>query len=263
MNSCFAATLSAEFIKVRKSKTLITSIILFAFIGTMVGLLMYAAKHPEIAGKSAALGTKASLISKPDWPSFFNLMVQMVLSVGSLGSGFVAVWVFGREYSERIMKELLCLPVPRHYFVASKFIIIFTWSIFLMLVMLLFSFVTAALIGLDNFDWNATKNFLILYSVSGLLTLFLCPVTALITCVSRNLLMPIVYLILTMIVTQFSFVAIPPVTPYLPWAIPAIASGIAGNGLPGAGPLSYIILILTAAGGIAGTSAWLRYADQK
>jgi len=263
MNNRFIAALRGEIIKAGKSKTLIISLILFAFIGMMLGFLMYAAKHPEIAGKSATLSTKASLISKADWPSFLNLLVQMVLAVGNIGSGIVAVWVFGREYSDRVMKDLLSLPVPKYYFVGAKFIIVFGWSICLMLIMLIFSMLSVAWIGLDGWNWNITGKFLIIYVKSGLLTLLLSPLAALVACMSRGLLLPIVYLILTMIITQFSFIAIPPFTPYLPWAIPAITSGIAGNGLPDAGPLSYLILLLTAVAGIAGTSAWLRYADHK
>lgn len=263
MNKQFVAVLSAEFIKVRKSKTLLISIILFAFIGLMLGLLMLAAKHPEIAGKSATLSTKASMIGKPDWPSFLNLLVQMVLAVGSIGSGIIAVWVFGREYSDRVMKELLCLPVSRHYFVAAKFIVISIWSLLMIMTMLLFSLAFGAWIGLDGWDLNVFRKYLIIYTESGLLVLLLSPLAALITCISRGLLLPVIYLLLTMIMTQFSFVAIPQATPYLPWAIPALSSGIAGSGLPAIGLVSYIILTLTGIGGIAGTSAWLRYADQK
>jgi ABC-2 type transport system permease protein len=263
MNSLFTQVIRGEYIKVRRSKILYISITLFAFIGLMLGFLMYAAKHPEIAGKSATLGTKASLISKADWPSFLNLLIQMVLAVGYLGSGFVAIWIFGREYTERVMKDLLCMPVPKHYFVAAKFILIFIWSILLLIIMLLASLITGAFIGLDGWNWDVTGKFLAIYCESGLLTLLLSPLAALIACISRGLLMPIVYLLLTMIITQFSFIAVPPFTPYLPWAIPALSSGIAGIGLPNAGPVSYFILVLTAMGGFAGTSAWLRYADHK
>ena len=56
--------------------------------------------------------------------------------------------------------------------------------------------------------------------------------------------------------------ALPVITPWFPWAIPALFSGVAGPLSPKPEAVSYIILGLTSLLGIAGTAAWWRYADQ-
>ena len=68
-----------------------------------------------------------------DWPSYLGLLVEMISALGLLGFGFIASWVFGREYSDRTVKDLLALPIPRSYIVVSKFIVIVIWSVLLAL----------------------------------------------------------------------------------------------------------------------------------
>jgi hypothetical protein len=80
----FAAALYVEMNKAVKSKMLWGTIIFFAFIAFMLGFMMLIAKHPEIAGNSAILSTKASFIAKADWHVFFGLMLQMALILGPL-----------------------------------------------------------------------------------------------------------------------------------------------------------------------------------
>ena len=102
----FITALHVETIKALKSKMLWGTVIFFAFIAFMLGFMMLVAKNPEIAGNSEVLNMKASMISKADWPTFLMLLLQMVLTVGSIGPAIVTIWVFGREYSDRTIKYL-------------------------------------------------------------------------------------------------------------------------------------------------------------
>ena len=86
------AALWTESLKVRKSKMLLATIIAFSFIAIMMGLLVLASKHPEIAGKSATISAKASVIGKADWPSYFDLLIQIILALGPLGFGIRHYW---------------------------------------------------------------------------------------------------------------------------------------------------------------------------
>jgi ABC-2 type transport system permease protein len=49
---------------------------------------------------------------------------------------------------------------------------------------------------------------------------------------------------------------------FFPWAVPALASGVAGQGAEAVGAGSYALVLLTGAAGVAGTVAWWRLADQ-
>ena len=259
----FYATLSTELLKARRSKMLWISMLLFIFMGLMIGLLMLVSKHPEIAGKSVVINTKASLIGKADWPTYLNLLIQMVLTIGSIGSGIVAIWVFGREYTDRVVKDLLALPVARHIFVLSKFIVVVIWSILLLLLLLITALIAGLLVNLDGWSPAGMGNFFISYLVSAFLTVLLCSPVALIACLSRGYLLAVAFVVLTLIMSQFVYAAMPSIIIYFPWAIPALFSGVTGKDMPQPGLISYLVLILTSMAGLLGTAAFWRYADQR
>jgi ABC-2 type transport system permease protein len=100
------------------------------------------------------------------------------------------------------------------------------------------------------------------YALGSLLTILLFPVITIITCISRGYLLPVGITILLLISTQFLFMGMPSIAPYFPWAVPALASGVAGPFIPKAGFVSYLILGLTSAVGVVATAAWWKRADQ-
>lgn len=260
MNGVLIA-LHIEIIKTRKSKVFWITLIFFAFIAVMMGFLVFVSKHPEIAENSSVLSTKASLIADADWVSYMDLLIQLVLILGILGPGFVATWVFGREYSDRVLKDIMALPVSRFSIVAAKFIVIFIWSILLVIILLVIGITAGFFVNLERWTKDIFLNSIIVYAVTSFLTIILVTPIAFITCASRNYLLPFATLILILIVTQFSFVGFEGITPYFPWSVPALYSGIAGPGAPSERLISYFIVVLTSLAGYFGTSAWWRYAD--
>jgi len=257
----FAVAFGTELTKALKSKMLWATFIFFAFISVMLGFLMLAAKHPEITGKSEMLSLKASMISNPNWTTFYWLLMQMLLTVGSIGPAIVTIWVFGREYSDRVIKDILVLPVSRFNIVLAKFTIAFIWSLLLLLLLYLLGILTGLLIDLDGWSVELFRQKTVSYIVSALLTITLFPVISFITCISRGYLLPVGISILILIATQFVFLGMPSITPYFPWAIPGLFSGVAGPISPKPGLISYFILGVTCLLGITGTATWWKYAD--
>lgn len=258
----FLAALNVEFIKAMKSKILWITIVFFVFIALMMAFLMLVAKHPEIAGNSTMLSAKASFISNASWPVYFGLLMQLMLILGVLGPGIVIIWIFGREYSDRVIKDILALPVSRFKIVSAKLLIGAAWSLLLLTILFVTGLLAGFAIKLDS--WSVITFTETISKVTGcsLLAILLITPIAWITCASRGYLLPIGFLILLIILTQFIFVGLPGYTPYFPWAIPGLFSGIAGPGNPEPGAISYIILALTSLLGYAGTAAWWRYSDQ-
>jgi ABC-2 type transport system permease protein len=257
----FLAAFHTELIKTLKSKMFWATLIFFAFIAVMLGFLMLVAKHPEIAGKSEVLSLKASMISQPTWTTYFWLLLQMVLTIGSIGPAIVTIWVFGREYTDRVIKDILVLPVSRFNIVIAKFIIVFFWSFLLLLLFYIFGTLTGLFINLDGWDRALFMQKTLVYFVSAFLTILLFPVITFITCIGRGYLLPVGISILILIATQFVFLGLPAITPYFPWAIPGLYSGVAGPLSPKPEAISYIILTVTSLLGIFSTAAWWRYAD--
>ncbi len=252
----------AEGLKVRKSKMFTITILLFAFIGLMMGSMMIVVHHPELAGRSAAFEAKTSVLGNGDWFSFLNLLIQVILAMGPIGFGMVTSWVFGREYADRVVKDLLALPVSRITIVIAKLAVIFIWCILLTLMLFFSGFLIGIVIHLPGWSSTNSLHSFRIFMNSSILTLLLCTPVAFLACFSRGYLLPIGFAILTLILTNFVAIGLPNIMPWFPWAVPALYTGIAGRDLPQAGIVSYVILILTCIIGFIGTAAWWRFADQ-
>lgn len=259
MTSIWAA-FWAESLKIRRSKMLWITILAALFMAGMMGFLMFIAKNPELASKMGLLGTKSSIMENVDWPSYLVLLTEMISALGLMGFGFLASWVFGREYSDRTVTDLLALPIPRSFIVLSKFMVVVIWSALLAFILLIFALVVGGMIGLSGWSEGIAYNGVYAYTVTALLTILLCTPVAFFASYGRGYLPPIGFVILTLIVGQF-IVALN-LGPYFPWAIPGLYSVAAGSGGPQLGAASYIILVLTSFLGLVATFAWWRYADQ-
>jgi ABC-2 type transport system permease protein len=258
----FLAAFWAESLKVRRSKMLLVTILIFAFIAIMMGLLLFVVKHPELAGRSATIGTKASVIAKADWPSYTNLLIQTILALGPMGFGIVTSWVFGREYSDRVIKDLLALPVSRLVIILAKFSTIIIWCLLLSLTLFVFGILAGMAVNLTGWSVDTVYHFFIKFAGSSFLTILLVTPVAFIASYGRGYLLPIGFTILTLILTQLIFIGIPGITPYFPWALPALYSGVAGIDVPQPGCISYMLFFFTIVSGLLGTILWWRFSDQ-
>lgn len=75
-----------EFFKLKKLKVFVGSMIFFAFIALMLGLLIFISKHPQIMGSSDILYAKPSVFINADWPFFLRIMIQFISMMGILGT---------------------------------------------------------------------------------------------------------------------------------------------------------------------------------
>jgi ABC-2 type transport system permease protein len=257
------APLWTEYIKIRRSRILWITILIFLFIPFMMGLLMFVQKYPEISGKLGLIGTKASMLKfgKADWPTYMGLLTQGIAGIGLMGFGFVTSWVFGREFSDHTVKDILALPVPRSFMVLSKFVVIVIWSALLSFIFFVFAIIIGKIIQLSGWSGEMVFHSAYSFTITSVLTLSLCTPVAFFASFSRGYLLPIGFLILTLIIANFT--GLVGIGPYFPWSIPGLYSAPAGTEDIHLGIISYIILFLTSVSGFAGTIAWWRFADQR
>ena len=258
-----AAAFWTESLKVRKSKIFLITIIFYSFIALMMGVMMYASQHPEFAAKSDLLSTKASFISDPSWISFYNLLFQVILTMGTIGIGIITSWTFGREYSDRVIKDILALPVSRVTIVNAKFLVILIWNIILTLVFFIIATLIGLAIKLTEWDLTFYGKMLRIFLTTSLLNSLLCTLVSFCSSIGRGFLLPIGFVVLTLMIPQFIFIAAPGIARFVPWAIPAFYCNIAGPSTPDPGLTGYIVFIITILTGLFGTWGWWRYADQK
>jgi ABC-type transport system involved in multi-copper enzyme maturation permease subunit len=256
-------TFWAESLKVRKSKVFWLSIVFFMFVSFMMGLIMFVQIHPEISQKLGMIGTKASMLrfGEPDWENYLTLITQGIAAVGLIGYGFVTCWVFGSEYSDHTIKDILALPVSRASIVLSKLIIAILWSIILTCIFFASALLFGYLAGIPGWSGEVLSQSLYKFTMVSLLSMLLCTPVAFFASYSGGFLLPIGIIILTMIMANFT--GLVGLGPYFPWAIPGLFSAPPGTEDVHIYAASYIILFLTSILGLAGTIAWWRFADQK
>jgi ABC-type transport system involved in multi-copper enzyme maturation permease subunit len=257
------ATLWVEWLKIRKSKIFWVTILFFMFVSSMMSLLMFVQKYPEISGKFGMIGDKASMLrfGEPSWNNYFRLIIEGMAGVGMVGIGFITSWIFGREFSDHTLKDILALPVSRVYIVLSKFIMIILWFILLSIIYLAFGLVAGLLIDLPGLSGEIILKSGYTYFVTTFLIIFLCTPVAFFASYSSGYIFPIGFVILTLILANFS--GLVGLGSYFPWAVPGLYGTPSGSEGMQLNCSSYIILICTGLVGLAGTLVFWIYADQK
>ena len=252
----------SEGLKVRRSKILWLTILFYLFIPLMIGVLIFVQKNPEISSKLGLIGMKSTMLSfgEANWFVYFGLFDQLISAIGIVGFGFVTSWVFGREYSDRTVGDLLALPTSRSSIILSKFIIVVIWCLLLSFILFAFGLVVGKMIQLSGWSGEIVFHQSVRFTITALLVVLLCTPVAFFASYGRGYLLPIGFVILTLITAQF--IGLIGLAPYFPWAIPALYSGAAGTESEQIGMVSYLILFLTGIFGFIATMAWWRYADQ-
>ena len=245
-----------EFLKARRSKMPLFTALGFGLVPLGGGFFMIVLKDPEMARRVGLISTKAQLtMGAADWPTYLRFLT-LAVGAGGIGLfGLIASWVFGREYSDRTVKDLLALPTSRSAIVLSKCVVLAVWSAALTVVICLITLSVGAALGLPPVAPEVFWQSGITVTVAVCLTIALATPIAFAASAWRGYLPPIGVMILAMGVAQLTNAA--GWGEYFPWAVPALY--VQGENL---GAISYIIVILTGIAGISGTFLWWEMADQ-
>ncbi len=261
MNKLVQAVIG-EYMKVRRSKVLPLTIAAMCLAPIFGAVFVVVLRDPSLAAGNEGLRAKAALTGfSADWPSFFNLIGQAIGVGGVIVFGFVTSWVFGREYTDRTVRDLLSLPIPRSTIVIAKLIIVSLWCFLIVAAVTLVALGLGGLLSLDGWDPALMIRQLSRVLIITLLALALCPPVAYIASVGRGYLGAIGFVILTVVLAQI--LGALGLGVYVPWAVPALFSGM---GAEAGGPptlVSYIILLLLSGAATYATVLSWTYADQK
>ena len=259
--NAFLAALWAEMLKARRSHVTLGTTVGFLILPLIGGLFMIILKNPEQARAMGLISVKAQLLGgTADWPAFWSLLTQGTAVGGAMLFAFITAWVFGREFSDHTVKELLALPTPRGTIVGAKFVLLALWFLGLTLLVFVVGLGVGAAVGIPGWSlalaW-ATGGTLIL--IAWLLML-LMPLVALAASAGRGYLPPLGWALSTLVFAQIAVVL--GWGDWFPWAVPALASGMAGPRAEGIGLHSYLVVLLVFLVGMAATFAWWQRADQ-
>ncbi|HEX8864806.1 MAG TPA: ABC transporter permease, partial [Lentzea sp.] len=157
------AALAAELLKARRSRVPWVTVLAFTVAAGVGGLFMFILQDQDRARSLGLIGTKASLVGRnADWPTFLAFLAQITAVGGMLIFGLVSVWLFGREFSQNTVKDLLALPTARTAIVLAKFVVAGLWCLALTVQLLVLGLVIGTALGLPG--WSVEL------AVSGLAT---------------------------------------------------------------------------------------------
>lgn len=255
----FLPALNAELLKVRKSKVVWITAAAFTIVPLLAGFFMFVLKNPEFSASSGLLGAKAQIAGEASWPAYINLHAQMIAVGGILIFGFITSWLFGREYSDGTAKELLALPYSRAVIVLAKFAAAFITNVLMSAYIVLVGLTIGRIIDLPQWSTAIVTEGLFKLLVVTLLVIILSFPVSFFASYGRGYLAPLGFVILSLVLSQI--VAAAGYGEFFPWAIPALYSGLAEDGVVALNSSNLTIIFMTSLIGVIGTLYWWVFAD--
>lgn len=254
--------IQAEITKNKHSRIIWVTFVAFALAPVFGAVFMILMKDAGIDGLPGSFRAKAALFSfEANWQSYLNLLSQAVGIGGILIFGFVASWLFGREYSDGTAKDLLALPISRIKILNAKFVYYVGWCLALVISNLLIGLLFGYLIGVEGWSSSIFFSTLKIYLITTLMILILNSPVAFLALFGKGYLAPLGLVAIMLVLAQI--LGAMGVGNYFPWSVPGIYSGSGGADLKlQLNNLSYLILILTGIIGYFATIFWWKYADQ-
>ncbi|HMV97602.1 MAG TPA: ABC transporter permease [Anaerolineales bacterium] len=259
--NAYLAALQTESLKAFRSKVPLFTLLGFLIAPLIGGLFMVILKDPEAAKSMGLIGTKAQLSAGvADWPTFFNLLAQATAIGGAIIFAIVTTWVFGREFSDHTVKELLSLPTSREAIIAAKFTVIGFWTVALTLLSYGLGLIIGNAVAIPGWTNELFRSATIDILGAGILTILLLPFVAFIASIGRGFMAAFGWAIFTVAIAQVAVVM--GWGDWLPWSVPALFSGAIGAHSETLGMHSYLIVAIASAVGFFITFYWWRNADQ-
>jgi ABC-2 type transport system permease protein len=251
----------ANMISIELRKVLRSRVPLFTALGFLVmpligALLIFIYKDPQLARQLGLLGNKANLVvGSADWPGYLILMIEFTALGGFFFFCLAISWIFGREFTDGTVKDLLAVPVPRFTIILAKFISAALWCAALILETSVTGLVLGAVIQLPGGSPTVFLHSAGQLALISIMSIILVMPFGFFASLGRGYLLPIGIAILTMILGNLSITL--GWDEYFPWAVPAML--LQGTHLS---LFSYALIALTGLAGVVGTYLWWKYADQ-
>jgi len=223
-----------------------------------IGLLLFLARNPELSHKLGLVGAKADLAAyhATNWPAYLSFIGQIIASGGFFLATFCISWVFGREFVDGTLKDMLAVPVSRFTILLAKFIVVAIWSALLSLIILTLSLVVGVFINFPDFSLIVLLNGSSVIIVTGCLVIASVFPFALFASIGRGYLLPLALSLLALVVANLAVVI--GWGEYFPWAV----AGLYCSRNTVLTPLSFWIVGITGLIGIVATGVWWKNADQ-
>jgi ABC-2 type transport system permease protein len=255
------AALWCETLKLRRSRLWWITLLTFTLSSAMGGLFMFIGQDPQRARALGLLGTKAQLADiDADWGGYFALLAQIAAVGGALVFGILTIWMFGREFSDHTVKDLLVLPISRAAIVGAKVVVIFGWCLVLTGYLFALGSIFGAVLRLPGWSNELAVHGFATLVATAVMTALLMSVFALVASIGRGYLPAIGALLVTSFLSQI--ITVLGYGAYFPFSVPALFSRIGGPDQPAPGLVSFLLVAAVGVASVSATIVWWRRADQ-
>ena len=223
-----------------------------------IAFLIFVARNPAIAQPLGLVSAKANIVAyaATDWATYLRVYAEMIGAGGLILFILILSWIFGREFTDGALKDLLAVPVQRGSIVLAKYIVMAIWAEAMTVVIFLAGLIMGVLINLPGGSIPVFLQGSVLVVIASLLAIAAVLPFALLASIGRGYLLPIGVAILTMMMVNLAQIL--GWGEFFPWAVPVIFA-LGKSPLP---PVSYWIVFLTGLAGMIGTYLWWKLADQ-
>jgi ABC-2 type transport system permease protein len=252
--------LATEFLKLHRAR-----VPWFTLAALMMGplglsLFMWIVMEPDRAAQLGLLGAKADFSGlEANWPSYAMFIVQIVGTGGMLLLAFIVAYVFGREYDDNTAKNMLALPVARHWFAVAKLAVSAAWWFAIVAVMIAEAIAIGLALGLPGFSAGLVAEMAANTMLAAGISYLLVPVVAWVTVWGRGNMAPIGFaigmLLLGNLIGSTGWAV------WFPWSIVPLLVGSVGQPVDVIPAGSYVVVGLTFVAGVVATILHLRWAD--
>ena len=223
-----------------------------------VAFLILLAKNPEVSRKLGLISAKADLTAyyATDWSSYLVLFAEIISAGGFFFFVLAISWIFGREFADGTLKDMLAVPVQRSSLVLAKFAVAAAWCAAMTVIIFILGLVMATIIQLPGGSPSAILHGVAIAAITACLTIASILPFALFASIGRGYMLPMAVAVLSLITANMMMIA--GWAEYFPWAVPMLYAQGEGS----LTPISYWIVFLTGLAGVIATYLWWKYADQ-
>jgi ABC-2 type transport system permease protein len=247
-----------EYTKAIRSRMPLGTALGALFMPLGIAFLIFVSKNPEISKQLGLISAKANLMAyaATDWPTYLGAYGEVIGAGGVILFILIISWIFGREFTDGTVKDILAVPVGRASILLAKYVVAALWSAALTLIIFCAGLAMGTLLQLPGGSLSVlVRGAVLVMTTAGLVIAVVLPF-ALFASLGRGYLLPIGVAILTMILTNLAVII--GWGEYFPWAVPVLYA----QGKTPLPPISYGIVCLTGLAGMIATYLWWQYADQ-
>src|SRR5690625_6944103 len=150
--------LQVEVKKTFRSYMLKIMFVIFTLAALLAAFFIYILMDPDMARNTGMLGTYIDLYGEANWELYVTFFKEIISIGGIIAFGFVLSWLFGREYSDGTMTDLLALPYARVYIVLAKYFMSVIVSILLTIYLLILGFLLGSILHIPDFSLPLLMN---------------------------------------------------------------------------------------------------------